>query len=170
MFSELKGGSKKVSWTRVKEQNGWYIDKAFLLPGKTFCDPSRLAEADLHAYWAHFYRQSQAGHSFTFKATKPPKEGGNSGEEDVLGEQPEEESGPKEGGKSREESEPGENETRSEGSNEDPGHAKPAQCHSDGERFAFLRSLCPDERDYQIVVDLVAQMRVSSWHHSHIYN
>lgn len=200
MLLELKGGTKKVSWTLVKEMNEWYINEDFLLPGKTFIDPSRIAEADLHAYWAHLYKLSEAGQSFTFKATKPPKIGEkvapmedhrheeeNRPEEDHGPEdedQPEEESQPKKGkskkgkskkGKSKKASAPEEEGNGSgrkmregvpEESEENP--ELPSQCLSDEKKLPFLRSLCPDEEDYQAVVSLVAQMRVSSQYSVHI--
>ena len=54
--------------------------------------------------------------------------------------------------------------------NQDLAHRTPAQCHSDEEKIAFLRSLCLETEDYQAVVDLISQMEVSSQHRSHASN
>jgi hypothetical protein len=165
VFLELKGGGKSAAWTRIKQANGWYIDKQFLLPGKTFHDPTRMPEDAIHAYWTHWYKMAQSGDSFCFTTVQPRREEVDGGGERQSEEesQPKKGDGDKDGGnssdgdRSRREGAPKESE-------DEQYSLMPDQCNSEEEKLAFLRSLCGDEVDYQVVVDLVAQMRVSFLH------
>lgn len=170
VFLELKGGGKSAAWTRIKESNGWYIDKRFLLPGKPFYDPTRILDTAIHAYWSHWYKMAKSGDTFCFTTVQPcKKEVGGGGER-----QSEEESQPKKEGDDEDE-DGSSNQDRSrregtpEGSNGDQAShvLTPDQCESEGEKLSFIRSLCGEEVDYQAVIDLVAQMRVSYLHFWH---
>ena len=150
LFSELAGGSKRVSWTDVTKQNEWYVDKVFLIPGTILGSPARIPEADVQAYWIHWYNLSKSGNTFTFRKTTPPKEKGDGAgegetelEEDVLAEE-ETEDLPKKSGKG-----------------ENPVPLIPQQCGSDGEKITFLRTLIPDHKQYQAIINILAPMSVS---------
>lgn len=141
-----------MPWTQIKANNQWFIPKEFLIAGRTLCDPNRIAEHDLRAYWGHWYKQSKSGNHLTFSAVKP-QQGSNNGENGRLA------GGTKDVDRSDERSTP-------EGDQES-GHVVPAGCESDEEKCTFIASLCVDEQDYQAVVDLVTQLRVSTWYWSH---
>jgi hypothetical protein len=175
-FSELKKGSKRVAWQNIKQQNDWYISSTFLLPNRVIENPTRLGESDLRAYWKLWYRLSQSGQNFTFKRVGSPgsKADSNPGS-DGEGENEVKEKSEPEGGRSKEPgsaSDPGsKGEQGGSQVNDQPedtaeGGVTPDQCHSDGAQISFLRTLNPDYQEYQVVIDLLAQMRVSSYYHS----
>ena len=43
--------------------------------------------------------------------------------------------------------------------------ATPDQCQTDEERLTFLRSLLPRKKEYQGIIEILAQMKVSEQHH-----
>ena len=173
MFSGLKGGRKRVSWTKIKESNEWYISEDFLLPGRVFFDPGRMLEADLDRYWTHWYKKAKEGPGFTFKTAEPPRmkvnDGGGEGQPDDQG-NPKEQSKAKVGGGKGKERATGDHGDSSEEEStsvesdkaQSPGVLTPDQCASDGDKLSFLRALCVEEVDYQFLINLVAQFRVSS--------
>jgi hypothetical protein len=162
-------------WKAIRKKNRWYIRDSFLLPKRTFDNPTRLSESDLRAYWKHWYDLSQAGRPFTFKRagaydaticsdSDEPQEGGpkeNTSEEE---EQPTRDREPQEEEEEEVEGQPGE-----AGAEDEDGHSgsggkvlTPDQCTSFGEKIIFLRSLVhSDGKAYRDIVNIVAQMRVS---------
>ena len=174
VFSESQGGGKQVPWTDLGRLNSWYIKEPFLLSGKPLINPNRISEVRLHAYWRHLYDLCQNGQEFTFKTTKPPLDEDGDQEEAGYGEGDGQEksqsrvtSGQVKRGKHTEESE-AEEESKEKGlakvtsEDQDCGTEKPNLCYSDGDKLSFLHSMCSQEQDYQIVVDHLAQMGVSS--------
>ena len=73
----MKGGSKRIAWKGIKEANESYISRKFLLPGRTFDNPTRFRESTLRKYWQLLYNQSQSGEEFTFKAVSRSGKGRN---------------------------------------------------------------------------------------------
>lgn len=153
-------------WKGIREANEWYINKPFLLPSRTFDNPTRLSESDLRAYWKHWYNSFQSGKPFTFKRTGARDAGAhNSSDEPKEKDLPEDisEEGEKKtlGGRKPEEEE-------DEDKDSDRGEEvlTPDQCHSEGEKIRFLRSLVhangDNGKEYQEIIDILAQMRVSS--------
>lgn len=162
--SELKKGSKRVTWKNIKEQNTWYISDTFLIAGRTFENPTRLSETDLRKYWRHWYKLSQSGQSFTFKRTGIPNSDPEGSAEEHQSRQEENESK----GGDPEEKEGSEEEPRPEAkgqpgeSNEDQDapYLTPSHCHSDQDKISFLRTLAPNNQSYQSIINILAQMKV----------
>ena len=190
LSSELAGGSKQVRWKDIENDNEWYISKTFLLHGKTFKNPTRLSEVVMRAYWKHWFQESQSGNQFTFRRVgahdeksrettelfvpeTPPVPEPSDPEEDELEEkkkgepdveEPDENEG-KAKGKGRDE---GEGEEGDEGEEEEEPPAAnltPNQCGTDEEKISFLQSLLVHNQKYQAIVNCLARMRVSRFHH-----
>ena len=179
LHPELAKGGKRVAWKSIKAQNTWYISKTFLLSRRTFDNPTRLAESDLRAYWEHWFNQSESGHEFTFRRVGAPirnndLESGSESSNQDEDENEDKEDKSKGKGKNREdeEEEVDKSGRKGGGGESDDGEESigvtPDQCHTDEEKFTFLRSLLPRKKEYQAVVDILAQMKVS-WHYCFIY-
>ena len=186
-FAGLAKGSKRVAWINIKKQNSWYISKTFLLNRRTLDNPTRLSETDLRAYWEHWLKRSESGHEFIFKRVSTPSGDVSSGdiepgnrssaepekenekqEEDVEEEEEEEEEEEKDKGTDddddgKEEEDKG----KDNGGEGDEDHVcvAPDQCQTDEEKFTFLRSLLPRKKEYQAIVEILAQMKVSEQCH-----
>jgi hypothetical protein len=165
----LKGGSRRVKWKSVTKHPEWYIGRAFLLPKKSFDNPSRLGETTLRAYWEHWFDLSSSGEEFTFKRTSPPHgaAGGDRNSDSETrkkaGTNSEDSDSESEKKTGKEDSIQGESDSEQEKdsqSQEDQDGPTPDQCHTDQEKIDFLHSLCQWSNDYQVVVGAIAKMKV----------
>jgi hypothetical protein len=175
----LGGGGKRVPWTEIKDSNDWYIDAAFLVPGKTFGNPTLSIKRTIQAYWSHWYNLSQSNQPFTFKRTYPPH---TSSSDEQESDKRANKRAPTEDGdedSKRVPTEDGdEGSKRVPTSDEDEGgkrvptdeeqdenkieEATPARCCSDEEKVGFLRALAdPSDRPYLSVIATLAPMKVS---------
>ena len=160
----------------------------FLLDRRTLENPTRLSEADLRAYWEHWFKQSESGHEFIFKRVSAPSGDVSSGDTEP-GNQPSAE--PEERGEKQEEevedeeeeevedeekdkgTDGGDDDEEEDGKGKDNGGESdenhvcvaPDQCQTDEEKFTFLCSLLPRKKEYQAIVEILAQMKVSEQHH-----
>lgn len=147
-LSGREGGRKQVPWGKVLAHNEWYIDKVFLLKGKTLFNPNQISEATIKAYWDHWYQLAQKGQEFSFKTVEDykgekPTDGDSDNGEPMEVDKP---SGA--GGSSGDEQQAGEDTT-------------PKHCKSEGEKIAFLHALHPQsENMYHSVITAVASMKV----------
>lgn len=132
---ELKKGGKRVKWKEISNRNSWYIDESFLLDGRILCNPTRLSEGDLRAYWEHWYHLEDSGTGFTFKRV-----GSYNPDQDEKSEGPQT--------RDDEEEQPGEADT-------------PRHCKSDKEKIQFLRALLGQfEKPYHSLISAIAAMEV----------
>jgi hypothetical protein len=152
------------------------MSEKFLLPRRAIGNPTRLQESVIKAYWKHWYSLCQAGQPFTFKTVAPASSGPSQPENCDQAKEDEPENGDQ---AKEDESEDSGLETSdlgqdkggssSSGVDEDEDSARlvkkvssPDQCHTDGEKIGFLRSLVgTDGKVYQAIVSIVVQMRVS---------
>lgn len=180
----MKGGGERVPWEKVWEKNAWYIGAEFLLEDVTLKNPTRMLEADIRGYWAHWYKLAQSGQEFAFQTVAPYQESDE--EED----QPEEEvQEPGETGGNQEGADAGArvqppkqpsnkplgNPASDDPPSDDPPSDKaseddlaerptPNKCLSDEEKLNFLRTSIPDNNEpYHEALNIVAAMSVSSY-------
>jgi hypothetical protein len=146
MKSGIGGGVKNVKWKDVKAHNPWYISKEFLLPGKTFYNPTRMPEAAVRAYWKMWYGLAQSNTHFAFLHVGSYP-GGDSMEKESTGMK-----------KMEVDSE--------DASDNDSGPKElkvPKDCRSDENKIAFLRSLLPSHfYQYHTILKSLALLEVSN--------
>ena len=120
----------------------------------------------MRTYWAHWFKLAASGSEFTFKRTGPPKEQAPDSTDSNH------EVGSKQEGSEQVEPQSAEDDddnTKDPGSklggssqDDNPEPVTPQQCKSDEEMLKFLRSSNPSNNQYQAIVGLVSQMKVSS--------